>query len=631
MRYLMSRYRWLALLVVLGITALVTGGCYGLVNYTLGLPPGGFEAGPSYPLTLTVWPGPQMRAAMALAAAEDQRAVLAIRMPVEWEVDFAKYQPQGSQTGQHRIHSSHPIADYFGATWEAAPVDATHGGPKAGYRWWAGFSDVITTEAETPTTVTIYIDTHGKSGDFQLDFVAGLTDAADPEDPAKNAGGASWEAGGTVDPPLVHLNVPTSLSPPLAPTVVASDPTPGAVDVSVKVVPTVTFSEEMDSGNMGPFMVFVRKLGGSRIPALNTYDPVTHRVTIQPLVTLSPNTDYQLVVDAAVTDAVYNPMDGPYRALFHTAGGTPSWPTVQNNSPADGATDVAVTTSVTAAFSRDMDASSISVATFTLRASPATLGLRAGGPWGAAATAEPVAATVTYDAASRTATLDPTGDLQPGTVYTAGLSTDVTADNGLPLPGMYSWSFTTKAVAGFPDVPSTHPYYNAIMDLASRRIINGYTNGNFGPGDPVTRQQFAKMIVKTLGLTVTGNEICPFVDVDAQVGTDPFYPSKYVAVCAASGITMGKTATTFAPTSNITREQLITMVSRAANLIEPPNGYVAPFTEGSFSTPEHYRNARKAAYAGLLDGIVGMGQSYAFMGSATRGEVCVLLYYLLLR
>ena len=40
------------------------------------------------------------------------------------------------------------------------------------------------------------------------------------------------------------------------------------------------------------------------------------------------------------------------------------------------------------------------------------------------------------------------------------------------------------------------------------------------------------MIVKTLNLPMTGNEVCPFTDVADQMGHDPFYPSKYVAVCA---------------------------------------------------------------------------------------------------
>jgi hypothetical protein len=39
----------------------------------------------------------------------------------------------------------------------------------------------------------------------------------------------------------------------------------------------------------------------------------------------------------------------------------------------------------------------------------------------------------------------------------------------------------------------------------------------------------------------------------------------------------------------------------------------------------HYPWARRAAYAGLLDGLVGIGPSYDFWATATRGEVCLLL------
>jgi hypothetical protein len=50
------------------------------------------------------------------------------------------------------------------------------------------------------------------------------------------------------------------------------------------------------------------------------------------------------------------------------------------------------------------------------------------------------------------------------------------------------------AASSFPDVSEDHPYYAAIVDMADRGIISGYTDGNFGIDDPVTRQQFAKLI-----------------------------------------------------------------------------------------------------------------------------------------
>ncbi len=179
----------------------------------------------------------------------------------------------------------------------------------------------------------------------------------------------------------------------------------------------------------------------------------------------------------------------------------------------------------------------------------------------------------------------------------------------------------------FPDVLSSHPYYAAITDLASRGIISGYTNGNFGPGDPILRQEFAKMIVKTMGIAVDGTEVCPFSDVVVQSGDDPFFPSKYVAACAAWKITQGKTVTTFAPYANITRAQLLSMVVRAAAKCAP--GSLRAVPEGwkgqlSYSDPAHGSNLKKAEYNGLLAGIQSLAGWNTYR-SATRGEVAQVL------
>ena len=81
----------------------------------------------------------------------------------------------------------------------------------------------------------------------------------------------------------------------------------------------------------------------------------------------------------------------------------------------------------------------------------------------------------------------------------------------LMLAAIVVLALTGSAVAlTFTDVPDNHPYRVAITDLASRQIINGFADGSFKPDASVTRQQFAKMIVKTLGIAVTGTEVCPF-------------------------------------------------------------------------------------------------------------------------
>ena len=194
--------------------------------------------------------------------------------------------------------------------------------------------------------------------------------------------------------------------------------------------------------------------------------------------------------------------------------------------------------------------------------------------------------------------------------------------------------FTGSASAAFPDVPGTHPYSTAIDGIAAADVISGFEDGTFGPDKPVIRQQFGKMIVKTMGLTVTGTEVCPFGDVAAQVGTDPFYPSKYAALCATHSITLGTDSTHFSPTLNIRRTQVITMVVRAANtlasdILDPvPTGWSGVL---SYGDPDHGANIKKAEYNGLLAGIQGPGGTLASwdpLGYATRGEVAQILWSL---
>ena len=106
--------------------------------------------------------------------------------------------------------------------------------------------------------------------------------------------------------------------------------------------------------------------------------------------------------------------------------------------PPDGATDVEAGTNVTAAFSTPMDASSLVPDSFTLT------DLISG---------KTVKSQVSYDAASKTATLDPQSPLSPGHVYEAtlvntasGKKAAVRDAEGNPLSSERSWRFTVDIV-----------------------------------------------------------------------------------------------------------------------------------------------------------------------------------------
>ena len=183
---------------------------------------------------------------------------------------------------------------------------------------------------------------------------------------------------------------------------------------------------------------------------------------------------------------------------------------------------------------------------------------------------------------------------------------------------------------GFPDVPTGHPYHDAIVDLASRGIINGYTNGDFGPGDLVTRQQFAKMVVLTGGYPVSELNVCLFLDVEWG-GLGSLYPDNYVSVAAQHGITVGRTFSTFAPGDDISRFQVVTMVARVADdldpglLADPPAGDV-PTWDPALSA-SHGLNAWRAEYNGLLDGLP--LDDLDPWDAMSRGEVAQVLHNLL--
>jgi unsaturated chondroitin disaccharide hydrolase len=122
-------------------------------------------------------------------------------------------------------------------------------------------------------------------------------------------------------------------------------------------------------------------------------------------------------------------------------------PTVTARTPAPGAASVPLGANVTAMFSEAV--TNITPSTFTLRRGTTQ-----------------IAASLSYDAASRTATLDPGAELSASSVYTATLTNGITDLAGNPLAPV-SWIFTTDAASPpggtrikaitFEDGSLTHP------------------------------------------------------------------------------------------------------------------------------------------------------------------------------
>ena len=79
--------------------------------------------------------------------------------------------------------------------------------------------------------------------------------------------------------------------------------------------------------------------------------------------------------------------------------------------------------------------------------------------------------------------------------------------------------------AGFTDVPGDHPYRAAIADLADRHVTSGFQDGTYRPDDSISREQFAKLIVRALRLPVSDDNICAFTDVPTSTQSSRLDPS----------------------------------------------------------------------------------------------------------
>ena len=166
----------------------------------------------------------------------------------------------------------------------------------------------------------------------------------------------------------------------------------------------------------------------------------------------------------------------------------------------------------------------------------------------------------------------------------------------------------------FSDVPAGHPYATAINELSSRGIIEGFDDGTFRPNGLVTRQQFAKMICLTLGLTVSEDEPQPFTDLGYN-NPSTLYPNDYVAAAWRTGITTGVTPTAFVPGKLIPRCQVVTMTVRAIEKLRPGHLWInvsedelpqnlnwSPWLD-SLTGTDHLRYAAIAAANYLFDNI----------------------------
>jgi len=137
-----------------------------------------------------------------------------------------------------------------------------------------------------------------------------------------------------------------------------------------------------------------------------------------------------------------------------------------------------------------------------------------------------------------------------------------------------------RGKGGFLDTLASGEVASAVERMAELRIMSGYSQDYFGPGDPITRAQFAKVSVLSAGLHTgdVGAISSPtFADVPLardREGRPVPYPFDYVEEAVASGLIQGRKdedgVRRFYPGETLTRLQLAQIVGR---MVERVRGY----------------------------------------------------------
>lgn len=97
-----------------------------------------------------------------------------------------------------------------------------------------------------------------------------------------------------------------------------------------------------------------------------------------------------------------------------------------------------------------------------------------------------------------------------------------------------------------------------ISKMSRLNIVGGYPDGTFRPDTPITRAQFAALLVRALKLVESPSDAAVFKDVPANA----WYRGA-VGAAVNAGLVVGYTERTFGPNDPITREQMAVMVARA--------------------------------------------------------------------
>lgn len=163
--------------------------------------------------------------------------------------------------------------------------------------------------------------------------------------------------------------------------------------------------------------------------------------------------------------------------------------------------------------------------------------------------------------------------------------------------------------------------------LASRWIINGLNENDFGPNQTLTRAQFTKMLAIAVGLDPVRPSSSTFSDVSVS-----HWGYEWIETASKNGLVQGSQGK-FNPNEVLTREQMMTMLIRAINeeekamqLSEDELNNAIGFSDSEEISAWARSYVALAVEYGLVEGANGRVQPTQ---SSTRAMAAVVIYRLL--
>ncbi|TVY05564.1 S-layer homology domain-containing protein [Paenibacillus cremeus] len=156
--------------------------------------------------------------------------------------------------------------------------------------------------------------------------------------------------------------------------------------------------------------------------------------------------------------------------------------------------------------------------------------------------------------------------------------------------------------------------------LAHKLIVSGVSENAFAPDRPITRAEFAALLVRALGLEEMPQTV--FTDVQAS---DWFAGA--VGTARKAGLVSGYEDQSFRPNDPITREQMVTMIVRALKAggqeAQGSGASLSGFSDRAEIADWAQDAAAKSISAGIVQGT--SGTTFSAKQQATRAESAVML------